>query len=299
MIGRTAREIFRTNLGEEAYQRHLEVMRSARLTEYDLVLDLHGESREVRTTLSPVLDPDGTVVAIIGSSVVLSDLRASEQNRIEAMALLERARAEMDQYLAFAAHDLRAPMRRMSGLAALIQEELPESAEMMEQVCHKAQSLISEVLSFSEANNAKGRVETFDLQALARDIFVVLDPLHRHELTAEAATLSGDKVVLQIVLRNLVDNAIKYTDRDIVRLHIALEDRQDGLAICVADNGPGLPDADMRFLEGTGFEYGTGFGLLGIRRLVGTRGGRLSAALRTEGGTIFRISLPSLERISG
>ncbi len=306
VIGKTARDIFQSKLGEEAYQRHCEVMQSASPMEYDLILDLDGALREIRTTLSPIKNDQGEVEAIVGSSVILSDLRAAEQNRLETMAMIERARVEMEQYLAFAAHDLRAPMRRMAGLTGLIQEELPDSAveareiaAMMEDVSRKAQSLISEVLNFSEANNAVSCVETFDLRALARDIFTVLDPLHKHDLTADRARISTDRVALQIILRNLVDNAIKHRDKDQIRLDIALEDTPKGLAIRVTDNGPGLPAADLQFLDGKGFEYGTGFGLLGIRRLVTTRGGCLSASLRPEGGTCFRITLPSLTRILG
>ncbi|WP_417205476.1 ATP-binding protein [Antarctobacter sp.] len=306
VIGKTARDIFQSELGEEAYQRHCEVMRSDSQMEYDLVLDLDDKLCEVRTTLAPVRNARGEVEAIVGSSVILSDQRAAEQNRLEAMALIERARVEMEQYLAFAAHDLRAPMRRMSGLTGLIQEELPDSAvearkiaAMMEDVSLKAQALISEVLNFSEANNAVSCVETFDLRAMARDIFTVLDPLHKHDLSAERARISTDRVALQIILRNLVDNAIKHRDKGRIRLKIALEDTAEGLAIRVTDNGPGLPATDLQFLDGKGFEYGTGFGLLGIRRLITTRGGCLSASLRPEGGTCFRIKLPSLTRISG
>ncbi|MBP0482819.1 PAS domain-containing sensor histidine kinase [Sagittula salina] len=306
VLGKTAIELFGDVLGAHTYDRHLEAMRGGKTITFEVLLNLgHDAPQEIQTTLSPVLAEDGTLLAVVGSSVVLSSLRNAQQREVKALGVVERARSEMEQYLAFAAHDLRAPMRRIKGLAEMIQEELPddaaearEIAKLMEQVSRKAQELISDVLRFSEAANAGHQIECFDLGQLARDIFTVLDPMGCHDLDAERGWLNGDRTAIQIVLRNLVDNAIKHDDKPTTHLRITLEDGPGGVAFVICDDGPGLPSGDLSFLDGGQFGYGNGFGLLGIRRLVEMRGGRVHAWSPRDRGTCFRIHLPGTHRTS-
>lgn len=301
VYNKTARDIYPGAFGEGAQRRHEETLHSKQAQSYDIMLSIDDEPIEVRVTLHPILNYDDSMLAIVGTSVVLTSLRASQQLELETYAMIERARDEMERYLAFAAHDLRAPMRQMAGLAEMLQEELPadanearELASMMEQVSQKAQELITDVLKFSEATNATVKVESFDLRLLARDIFTVLDPAQRHDLGSDGGRITGDRTAVQIILRNLVDNAIKHSEKDRIWLRIQLDDIGDGLDLLVLDNGPGLPEGTLDFLEGKSYEYGQGFGLLGLRRLVQIRQGTIQAVNRPEGGTMFRIHLPNL-----
>lgn len=303
VLGKTAVEVYGEALGGSAMQRHIEALDATKPFTYEVLLGIGEQPTEVQTTLSPVRTSTGQLIAIIGSSIVLSSVRAAQQREIETFAIVERARAEMEQYLAFAAHDLRAPMRRMMGLAEMLRDDLPEDAAdaretalLMEEVSRKAQELITDVLKFSETTHATRRVESFDLAALAHDIFTVLDPLGQHDMLVEASEIIGDRTAVQIILRNLVDNAIKHSDKEIIQLRISLENTAMGLDLLVADDGPGLPDGDLAFLDGKDFHYGQGFGLLGLRRLLEMRKGHISATPRAGGGTVFRVTLPDLRR---
>jgi signal transduction histidine kinase len=301
VLGKSALEVYSGAFAQAAYNRHVDVFNTGRSATYELMLDINGAPQEVQTTLSPVKSFDGSVLVAIGTSVIMSALRAAQQREIEQLAMIEATKSEMESYLAFAAHDLRSPMRRMLGLAELMQEELPddagearEIAQMMEQVSQKAEELIGEVLEFNLAVNATSGTEDIDLGTLCRDIFLVLDPMQLHDLEAMPARLHGDKVALQIILRNLVDNALKHTDKSVVRVRIEHTYENGTVWIIVADNGPGLPEDQLDFFEGQTFTYGNGFGLLGIRRLVQMRRGELHADTPPEGGTRFRLTLPGL-----
>ncbi|MFW2587057.1 ATP-binding protein [Sagittula sp. SSi028] len=302
VIGRSALEVYAGPMGEAAYARHLEAMQSDRPLHYDVLLDLAETPTEIHTILSPLRDDDGALTHIIGTSVLLASLRALQKREVETLGLVERARSEMEQYLAFAAHDLRAPMRRIEGLAEMLREDLPENAkdameiaQLMQQVSNKAQLLINEVLKFTEASNASQLHETFDVGLLARDIFLVLDPMRLHDLKAPSVMIHGDRVAIQIILRNLVDNAIKHANRDVVKVRIGAETAPNGdVILTVTDNGPGLPDGSLDFLTGWSVDYGKGFGLLGLRRMIRLRGGSIAAENAPDGGTCFRITLPAV-----
>ncbi|MGP6086273.1 sensor histidine kinase [Antarctobacter jejuensis] len=301
VIGRTARQVFSGAFGEAAFARHCEALKAKTAISYDLMLDLGGVPSEVHTKLTPVLSEQGEVRAVVGTSTVVSGLRAAEQREVETLALVERARSEMEQYLTFAAHDLRAPMNRLAAIASLLRDELQdgqteahELTDLLEQVSSKAQELISDVLDFNLASNAGTQVETFDLALLCRDIFTVLDPMQQHDLGAEEARITADRLAIQIVLRNLVDNAIKHSDKERIWLRITLAAEDGGMELRVSDDGPGLPAGDLEFLDGKGVTYGQGFGLLGIRRMIMMRRGTLTARPREGGGTTFHIRLPGL-----
>lgn len=299
VLGRTALDLYNGAFGENAYERHRKAMETGEPATYEVMLDIAGVPREVQTTLAPIKSYDGSTLVVIGTSVVVSALRAAQQRELETLAMIEATRSEMESYLAFAAHDLRSPMRQVAGLVEMMQEELPESADeareiaaMLEQVSAKAQGMIGEVLNFNEAVNASAGAESIDLGSLCTDIFTVLDPRRGHLLTSDEADLYGDKVALQIVLRNLVDNALKHGGKARMSVHIGVMMDDDRCWITVQDDGPGLPDDQMQFIEGKRFSYGNGFGLLGVRRLVQLRQGELIAEQPDSGGTRFRLCLP-------
>jgi signal transduction histidine kinase len=130
--------------------------------------------------------------------------------------------------------------------------------------------------------------------------------IERHKVTVDmnvdpaAASIQVDPVKLQDALRNLVDNAVNYSPEG---SRIDLAARLDGetVDLTVADQGPGLPEADVarvfeRFYRvdqsRTRDPGGTGLGLSIVRQLVELHGGRVRAANRPEGGALFTISLP-------
>ncbi|HEY0884332.1 MAG TPA: ATP-binding protein, partial [Ramlibacter sp.] len=117
--------------------------------------------------------------------------------------------------------------------------------------------------------------------------------------TGAAVMVAGDEVLLHVLVRNLVDNAARYSPpRARVEVHVAAEDGRIELA--VEDSGPGLPDADLarlgqRFFRVAGNEAaGSGLGWSIVRRIADLHGAqvavRRSAAL---GGLAVRISFPA------
>ena len=106
--------------------------------------------------------------------------------------------------------------------------------------------------------------------------------------------LEADDVALQIVLRNLIDNSLKHGSRKCISLFVGLDGEDGGmLGFTVRDNGCGLEDPKRAFLDSGKFTYDSGFGLLGIRRLLLSRGGNIWAEVPPHDvGTLIRFTLP-------
>lgn len=296
-LGRTAFEVYPLAYGRTAYERHCEVARSGAVMTYELDLPLGGMTRSIRTTLVPRKDPDGAVQYLYGSSTDITEGRSAQQAQVQ----LETLMAEREQFVTIAAHDLRAPMRNVAALAEMLLEDFVDHGDgkadlitMLEDVARKTMTLISDVLSHARATNpSENTASTFNFTALCRDICDVLDPQSLHRVTVTPAQLYTDRTALQIVLRNLLDNAIKHGGRDCLDLNIDVTSAPHGmLEVTLTDNGSGFSDPAIVFLAGGAFKPDSGYGLLGVRRLIAARGGSISAENGAVAGAIVHFSLP-------
>ncbi|WP_282604205.1 PAS domain-containing sensor histidine kinase [Pelagibius sp. Alg239-R121] len=301
VIGKTAREIYPGRLGRAAYDRHAAVAESGMPASYEIVLPLSFDDRVVKTTLMPLRNAEGKVHRLIGSSIDLSSERQQQTARILAAAEVKALTSEMEQFVAMAAHDLRTPMLNVQEIAYMLRDGFEdhgdgklELIELLETVSIKATTLISEVLSYARAVNAEIRQVEFDFGELCANIFTVLDPQEEHRLVSSAARLISDDVALQIILRNLIDNAVKHSGRGCVDVRICVAAAGDDcLEFTVRDNGRGFDDPSLAFLSSGTFRTESGFGLLGIKRLVNARGGKIHAEVpKDQAGTIISFTFP-------
>jgi signal transduction histidine kinase len=124
-----------------------------------------------------------------------------------------------------------------------------------------------------------------------------------YQIAADATTVHGDPAKLHDALKNLVENAINYSPEG-SRILIGAERRDSRVLLTVADEGPGIPEADLprvfeRFYRvekarsrGNRDPGGTGLGLAIVKHLVELHDGRVTAANRPQGGAIFTVELP-------
>jgi signal transduction histidine kinase len=297
VIGKTAAEVYPGRHGAQAYQHHLDCFTSAKKMSYDLMLPLGGTVRSARTILMPALDDNRQVAQIVGTSIDMT----AQADAAEMLTNVETLTGEIEGFISLAAHDLRTPMRHVAMLTELLREDFVDKGDgkleiidALEDVATKAGDLIHDVLSHAQATSSPNPHKKFRLDKLCRDIFVVLDPMQTHEFVAKKISLESDMTALQIVLRNLFDNAFKYSGRDSVTLKIEVtQTHERTLCVAVQDDGNGFKDPAVAFLDGGRLRVDSGFGLLGVRRLVKARGGWISAENLTDtAGSLIRFTLP-------
>jgi signal transduction histidine kinase len=157
-------------------------------------------------------------------------------------------------------------------------------------------TLISDVLNHARAMDASDTSSRFNFGALCRDICDVLDPMGDHKFTYTSADVIADRTAMQIAVRNVIDNALKHGDREQLSIDIMLQrGRSKTLDVVLTDSGSGFSEAALAFVNGGNFEMESGYGLLGVRRMVQARGGSMTAQ-NIEGGTgaIIRFSMPGI-----
>ncbi|GAA4245566.1 ATP-binding protein [Dactylosporangium darangshiense] len=230
----------------------------------------------------------------------------------ERSAQLREANEAKSRFLANVSHELRAPVTAIIGLARLLLDPRSEplggeQTHQLELVQGSAADLLARVNDLLDLAKAEsGRIEPawgpVDLAALFGQLRGTLRPLAKPDVELEVAEppavqLVGDETLLTQILRNLLANALKFTDRGSVGMSGWVDGER--LLIAVADTGIGIPYAEQsRVFEefhqvrGARQAGGTGLGLPYARRLAILLGGSLSMVSEPGEGSTFTLELP-------
>jgi signal transduction histidine kinase len=229
---------------------------------------------------------------------------------------LERADHLKSEFLATVSHELRTPLNVILGFTEMLAEGsggavTPAQAEMIatiERYSRNQLELITSVLDFSRLSSGKVslNVERFALAPLLEEIATLRSARLRPGLELTVAVdpdvpeVQTDRVKLQEIVRNLVDNAVKFTEAGTVAVRARLAE-PGWLAVDVADSGSGIPTEDLDAVfdafrqlgesstRGTG---GVGLGLSIVRQLAEALGGSVSVTSRSGEGSVFRVLIP-------
>lgn len=242
----------------------------------------------------------------------INRLNAELFARVEELAA---AYAELEAFSYTVSHDLRAPLRQVSGFVALLERGLADrrtetDAEyigLINGAVNRMGQLINDLLSFSRVGRAEMRRATVDLQPLVDQVRETLAPaLAGRSVKWKIAALpsvEGDPAMLRQVFASLIDNAIKFTrPRACAEIEIGVSRERDEYVFWVRDNGVGFDGEHSDKLFGvfqrlhTNAEFeGTGIGLASVRRIMSRHNGRSWAESEPGKGTVIYFSLPAAE----
>jgi signal transduction histidine kinase len=230
-------------------------------------------------------------------------------NRLNAAFQAQRA------FVADAAHELRSPLTALSLELQLLDRAPDEAARLEARVnlgaaVARAIHLVEQLLTLArnEPREASGELATIRLEQPAADgIADAYAPAAaRHielSLEADSATVRGDREALRILVRNLIDNAVRYTPeggrvRVRVRAGSQVAGRTGPTLLEVADSGPGIPSADRerafdRFYRRVGTpEGGSGLGLAIVKAIADRHGAQVGLGDAPEGGLLVTVAFP-------
>ncbi|WP_127476296.1 ATP-binding protein [Sulfurivermis fontis] len=226
------------------------------------------------------------------------------------LARLEDAFARERRFTADAAHELRTPLASLKtqaqvALRARDDEDRRRALTAIMSGVDRASHLVEQLLTLARLDPEQGPGEftPVALRALAEEAIGLCMPLavgKQIDLglgAAEALDVQGNPLALLVLVRNLIDNAVRYTPSG-GQVEVSLRREGRHAVVAVADSGPGIPVAERqrvfeRFHRGLGHDaQGCGLGLSIVLRIVEMHGGEVRLGAAPQGGLLAEVWLP-------
>jgi signal transduction histidine kinase len=231
--------------------------------------------------------------------------------REEMTEKLRRSNADLATFSHAMAHDLRNPLATISMWASVararagpgdVAEAMLRIVDQIGEVSAYAGELVSDLLRYAELDGGGGPGKPVDLNlAVERTLATLESTIVEHGAVVETGdlpTVLGNFAEMELVLQNLVENAIKHGGARAPRIRIDAQPQDGAWTVRCRDNGEGIP-ADLReqifepFVRGETGAPGSGLGLATCRRIMEGLGGRIWVDESGAAGTTFALTIPA------
>jgi signal transduction histidine kinase len=276
----------------------------------------------------------GDVLIVFISSILISILlyllslsfqKVSNRSRQikEQNEELQKLNATKDKFFSIIAHDLKSPFNAIIGFSRILidqvrkkeYESVSRYAEIIHQSSNAAMSLLMNLMEWSQSQTGRMEYnpEYFDIVELINEVELLFNDVAKQkdlEITNEMpqhVPAYADYAMIGTVMRNLISNAIKFTQPG-GRIVVSVQEKSEKLLVSVSDNGIGIPAEKMDKLfqidktystSGTQNEKGTGLGLILCKEFVDRNGGEIWVESKLAdkhqnraGGSVFYFTVP-------
>jgi len=229
---------------------------------------------------------------------------------------LKKLNADKDRFMSILAHDLRSPFNSLLGFTDLLLKNLQKydtkkiesQLKIIHQTTHQTYNLLEDLLLWTKSQSGKlpyepKRIVFIELCKEIIDYFTNQSDAKGIKINSfehKNTILNADLNMLKTILRNLISNAIKFTNKN-GEINIYAEINIDNVIITISDNGVGIGENDQTKLwnfsnpfttEGTANEKGTGLGLLLCKEFVEKHGGKIWVESDFGKGSDFKFTMP-------
>lgn len=234
------------------------------------------------------------------------------QARTRSLLRLKKSIDERENFVACLTHDLRTPLVAVDRMLQLIKQgvygEVPSMMDRaVSSIIGSNKNMLQMLNNLLEVHNYEAGQKNlsfieFDLLELATEVIQELSPLAEEkqlllnlECETSKCSIIGDRLELRRVLTNLINNAIKFTDRG--HVEVRLSQNSEWTKIEVEDTGVGIPPEQQkqvfeRFRQGKNRRSGHGLGLHLCRQIIQAHRGKIELQSQVKKRTLFIVSLP-------
>jgi PAS domain S-box-containing protein len=287
------------------------------------VLEKKTDSNETRyfiLTIEPFRDEKKEIVGIIECFIEFTAIKKAELALRESEAQLKKSNTTKDKLFSIIAHDLRSPFTSILGFSDLFVEnkndlEIAQIEEFVKNINSSVRntlSLLDNLLNWAktQTGNFIMQPDKIDLTSIIREVIGISKTAANFKNISLDYNQPGeieifaDENMVKVVLRNLVSNAIKFTNAG-GSINVSAIPNQSEVEITVSDNGVGMDNEKIKILfdisanltsYGTANEKGSGLGLVLCKEFVEKLGGSIWVNSKAGEGSDFKFTLPLNKR---
>lgn len=277
----------------------------------------NGELYWESAFISPLINEQGKVTNYIAVKEDITDRKKMIADLVEAKAKADEMNRVKAYFFANMSHELRTPFVGIMGFSEMLTESLnnPAEKEMAEQILKSSKRLtetLNKILNVTrlEFDKVDVKISDVDVVGLIKQLTTLFSMSGTIKNTVVGSTFSPDIIrvrtdrkLLEEILTNLLNNAIKYTQNGAIEIiaRNKRDEKGDRLIIKVADTGIGIPKDKQEIIwqefrqvsEGMNRSFeGTGLGLTIIKKYIDTLGGQISLESEPHKGSTFTVELP-------
>jgi len=285
--------------------------REAFLMEYRMK-NKFGEYCWIRDFGRPFYDLDNTFLGYIGSCYDITENKNYELKLIE-------LNATKDKFISILAHDLKNPFNTLLGFSTLLSKNIRKydidkieiQVNQIYQTTKRTYDLLDDLLTWATAQSGKMTFEPkkINFANICQDLIENMKQIANaknitiNNFKSENFNIFADSNMVKTTLRNLISNAIKFTNEN-GQINIYTEKNQSNAIITISDNGVGIDkdnhtklwDLTQQYTTtGTADEKGTGLGLLLCKEFVEKHGGKIWVESELGKGSDFKFTMPLLQ----
>ncbi len=272
---------------------------------------------DMQYSITPMKSLEGKI--IMGYLLLVQNItkrKRAEEALKASEASLHEMNATKDKFFSIIAHDLTNPFNAIIGFSNILTEQIREQdyegieeyAGIIKDSSQRTLNLLLNLLEWSRSQT--GRIafnpETIDIGELINEVAELLDDAARQKsitisrLNLQDNTVFADKAMIGTILRNLISNAVKFTNPG-GEIVISAEQKHDELILIVSDSGVGIKKEAIDKLfrieasystMGTQNEQGTGLGLILCKEFIEKHGGKIWAESEVGKGSRFYFTIP-------
>jgi PAS domain S-box-containing protein len=274
-----------------------------------------GTIKWFQNNVVPIFQND-KIVKLIGINLDITERKLAELALKESENQLLQLNVDKDRFISILGHDLKNPFNNLLGLSEVLTEDIHKlDIDQIEDIAHNIDksariinNLLEDILMWTKSQSGKipFNPQQLSFSDICKDTLEILNPNAKAKnITINYSAIKhinvfADIDILKTVLRNLVSNAIKFTNKE-GTININATQTDSNVTISVSDNGVGIAPDDLTKLFnisefittiGTAKETGTGLGLLLCKKLIEMHGGEIWVKSEVGKGSEFKFTLP-------
>lgn len=279
------------------------------------IVTKNGEVKVALWNSANIYAEDGrTLTATIAQGQDITERKDAEIRLLEYSESLSRSNAELQNFAYIASHDLREPLRTISGFLQILQTKYGDSLDDKAKdyiarsvnASVRLHNMIDDILSFSRLETRKKPFAKTDLN----EVYTAAMHDLEQSLTESGASIKSDRLPvvwaddqqMAIVFRNLIDNGVKFRGKEKPKVRITVRKDEDDWRFSFKDNGIGIDPANVSKIFNmftrlhSWKDYpGNGIGLAMCKKIVERHGGHIWVESEVGKGSTFIFTIPDQE----